>query len=90
MSNTTDTPPPLAAPSGSGLTEQQNALDWKRFAHVFQSREGYLPNSRDARVQELYIYFSLGAHEEFMGRLTIPNYAWNCPEHLIPIQKVET
>lgn len=49
---------------------EQDDIDWNVFKRHFIEREGFEPNPLDSRVISLYHYFSKGAHEEMMGRLT--------------------
>lgn len=49
----------------------QHFRDWTVFERIFREREGFHPEPRDTRAKELFHYFTAGAHEEFMGRLTV-------------------
>jgi len=63
---------PVSAPvPGSAIP--QETLDWERFRKHHLEREGFEPNCRDIKVITLFHYFTFGAHEKYMGRLTVPN-----------------
>ena len=49
----------------------QQSLDWRVFAEWFERAEGFAPNPKDTRACELFRWFTIGAHNEFMGRLNI-------------------
>lgn len=55
------------------LSETQDVIDWSAFAKKFKQREGFDPNPRDSRAKELFMWFSIGAHEEYIGRLNAAN-----------------
>lgn len=53
---------------------RQDALDWQVFATAFEKRNGFVPHTMDTGHKEYFHWFTVGAHEEFMGRLTVkPN-----------------
>jgi hypothetical protein len=49
--------------------EVQFRVDWAAFSRVFEQHEGFKPTYGDKRANELFLYFTHGAHEEFVGRL---------------------
>lgn len=62
----------------------QHVRDWMAFERYFREREGFSPSPGDSRAQSLFHYFTAGAHEEFMGRLTtvkdMPASAYTDPQ----------
>ena len=47
----------------------QDAIDWGVFAAKFAARYGSLPRRGDSHIEEYFYWFTVGAHQEFMGRL---------------------
>lgn len=47
----------------------QDAIDWGVFAAKFTARHGSIPRRDDPHHSEYFHWFTVGAHEEFMGRL---------------------
>jgi hypothetical protein len=55
------------------MSDHQEETDWKVFASVFKEREGVEPHPRDSRAKELFLWFTIGAHCEHIGRLNVRN-----------------
>ena len=77
MADTTDNLRAVDLPrpcSAGSFPARQDALDWQVFAAAFQKRNGFVPHTMDTGHKEYFHWFTVGAHEEFMGRLTVkPN-----------------
>lgn len=56
--------------SNALLGERDFDLDWTRFCFWFERREGFAPTKGDSRAESLFGYFTAGAHDQHMGRLT--------------------
>ena len=76
----------LAAMPGSAgsFPARQDALDWQVFAAAFEKRNGFVPHPMDTGHKEYFHWFTVGAHEEFMGRLTVK------PNELVLAARLET
>jgi len=74
----TQTPPANQRPalaeslcSAPSFARRQDDLDWGVFAAIFEKRNGFAPHPRDTGHQDAFHWFTVGAHEEFMGRLNV-------------------